>query len=151
MLVSFTKKLKLSLIDLSHTCHQEQQHELPNLTITEHWHLPVLLVVSTESCSDRGPMVRLADVTVGCKDRPEIGWMTTLAGTVLSDVCRELFWEAVLDSPVIGWASRLLCCSVCCKMLGSIWKATDARSQVPCVRVPQTMSKHRKPWESPYL
>ena len=50
-----------------------------------HWHLPLLLVVSTESCSESGPMVRLAEVTVGCNDRPEIGWMTTLAGTVLSD------------------------------------------------------------------
>lgn len=35
-------------------------------------------------------MVRLADVTVGCRDRPGMGWMTTLAGTVLSGVCREL-------------------------------------------------------------
>lgn len=50
------------------------------------WLLPLLLVVNTESCSDSGPMVKLADVTVGCKDRPEMGWMTTLAGTVLSGV-----------------------------------------------------------------
>lgn len=47
-------------------------------------HLPPLLVVITGSCSDSGPMVRLADVTVGCKVRPGMGWMTTLAGTVLS-------------------------------------------------------------------
>lgn len=37
-----------------------------------------------------GPMARLADVTVGCRDRPGMGWMTTLAGTVLIGVCKEL-------------------------------------------------------------
>lgn len=61
--------------------------------------LPLLLVVITGSCSDSGPMVRLADVTVGCKDRPEMGWMTTLAGTVLSCVCRVPFWGARPGSP----------------------------------------------------
>lgn len=61
-----------------------------NLTLqspsSQEWLLPLLLVVNTESCSDIELMVRLAEVTVGCKDRPEMGWMTTLAGTVLSAV-----------------------------------------------------------------
>lgn len=56
----------------------------PSILTAHGAHSPLLLVVITGSCSDSGPMVRLADVTVGCKDRPGMGWMTTLAGTVLS-------------------------------------------------------------------
>lgn len=40
------------------------------------------------------------DVTVGCKDRPDIGWITTLAGTAFSVVWREGFCGAILGSPV---------------------------------------------------
>lgn len=52
----------------------KQETEIPAGEINKsEQSLPLLLVVSTESCSDSGPMVRLADVTVGCKDRPEMG------------------------------------------------------------------------------
>lgn len=94
-------------------------------TVKSNGLLPLLVVVSTESCSESGPMVRLADVTVGCKDRPGMGWMTTLAGTELSDACAEAFCEPAPDSAVTGWASRLPCCRVCCRMLGSICKAAQ--------------------------
>lgn len=43
-----------------------------------------------ESCSAIGPMVRLAEVTVGCRDRPEMGWMRTPAGTAPSAVGEPL-------------------------------------------------------------
>lgn len=71
-----------------HDCEQRAGAQLPGPAARKF--SPLLLVVSTESCSESGPMVRLAEVTVGCRDRPEMGWMTTLAGTVLSGVCREL-------------------------------------------------------------
>lgn len=70
-------KLKFMMTSTNLTLHGPSPQE---------WLLPLLLVVSTESCSDIELMVRLAEVTVGCKDRPEMGWMTTLAGTVLSAV-----------------------------------------------------------------
>lgn len=69
-------KSVMSAASRNSSCHNQPKRQLS----------PLLLVVSTESCSESGPMVRLADVTVGCKDRPEMGWRTTLAGTVLSGV-----------------------------------------------------------------
>lgn len=83
---------------------------------------PLLLVASAESCSESGPMARLADVTVGCRARPGMGWRTTLAGTALSGVCREPPCGARPGSAVSCWASRPPCCRVCCRTLGSIWK-----------------------------
>lgn len=65
-------------------------------------------------------MVRLAAAAVGCKDRPEMGWMTTLAGTVPSGACRELPCEAKPGSPVSCCVTKLVCCNVCCRILGSI-------------------------------
>lgn len=96
-----------------------------------YWHgLPPALVVSTDSCSDKDPIVMLAaDVTVGCKDRPDMGWITTLAGTAFSAAWREGFCGAILGSPVSCWASKLLCCNVCCRRLGSIWKASFPSDQ----------------------
>lgn len=67
----------------------------------------------------------MAEVTVGCKDRPAMGWMTTLAGPAPSAAGRELPCGAPPASPASGWASRLLCCRVCCRTLGSIWKAAQ--------------------------
>lgn len=111
----------------------KQETEIPAGEINKsEQSLPLLLVVSTESCSDSGPMVRLADVTVGCKDRPEMGWMTTLAGTVLSEVCPVFCGATPPASPGNGWLRRLPCWSVCCKILGSIWKPT----QIPAMKIP---------------
>lgn len=78
---------------------------------------PLLLVASAESCSESGPMARLADVTVGCRDRPGMGWMTTLAGTVLSKAWVRSC-PALPGSCCQLLSSRLPCCRVCCRTLG---------------------------------